>query len=322
MRATQSEYDIYELRFWHWYDYENGDGGIVHIGKYDDDYKIYEWIPISSCFSGSSIVWSPYHIDITQFAGEKISIAFHHINDDDQYVGYGWYIDDIRIVPNDIIDKATPPTPYKTQYTFSAPTSVDNNLILQPPTGFQLGNVSFDVLSIENEDLEYTDGAGIRVNINKNEGATFFGKPFEVKENDIVYVRVSTQTSDSNVALAVGALDAVMADSIENAALDGSIGVNMIINSEQYVDQFGYLWACYEPKRNAVVPVFQVANSNEENTVTVQFDNLEIYRFSKNQFPEPIRSTTSTLGNTINGFFQMGNDIYGYGDKIFINVNQ
>jgi hypothetical protein len=48
---------------------------------------------------------------------------------------------------------------------------------------------------------------------------------------------------------------------------------------------FVYLEAFYKSERGAIVPVFQAANSPNAARVTVQFDNLEIFRIPKDQLP-------------------------------------
>ncbi len=212
------------------------------------------------------------------------------------------------------LDEDTPPEdtpkPIDLLYTMSAPTAQDNNLILLPPTDFNLANVIFgDLLTMNPDDISYTDGVGISVNMNEGEGATFYGKPFAVEPDDYVYVRISVSTNNPNVSLGVGALDAQMADSFEDARVNGSIGLNLQMSGKKYVDWFGYLWACYKPVGDAVVPVFQAANNGEP--IRVQFDNLEIYRFSKSSFPLPMQNiieeqNTSDIGKVMDRFFRIG----------------
>ncbi len=316
--ATNSKFDIYEFKFWHWFNYDGGDYGEVQISTYEDT-NWSEWTSLGARFTGgSSAVWSPFNIDITRFAGKKMRIGFYHYQEDDSHVRDGWYIDNIRITPQSLIVVPPSSPPGEALYTFSASTPDENNLTLQPPNGFQLGSVSFDILNTQPENLEFTDGVGIRVNMNPNEGATFYGKPFEIEKDDYVFVRVSTWASAENVSLGIGLLDAQMAASVAESGLDGSLGLNLTMHAKPYVDRFGCLWACYEPIRNAVVPVFQVASN--DTSVTVQFDNLEVIRISKYLFPSVMRNFVDLTAvnnagkidvetKTLDRFFRIGDRV-------------
>ncbi len=267
--ATGNNDDELQIRFWHWYSYVWYDYGQVQISyKVKPSATTWEaWEDIGPRFSGTSGVWTPYRIDITKYAGKKIRIAFYHheehehyeifgVSINNHYESEGWYIDDIEIYPplNDIITIV----PQSKIYSFTAPTAEYNNIIIAVPTGMNLGDVSFGVLPKESEEDIFTDGQGITVNVNKGEGATIFGKPFEVEENDIVYIKISARSSNPNISLAVGALDAVMADTMEYAALDGSIGVNMLMTVNRFENQFQFLEALFIPERNAVVQYFKL----------------------------------------------------------------
>jgi bacillopeptidase F (M6 metalloprotease family) len=87
------------LRFWHWFSYGSGDYGQVKISSYDAVAGWSPWEPIGTVFGNDiSGVWSPASIDISEYAGKKIRIAFYHYTNNDIYASWGWYIDDIQVI--------------------------------------------------------------------------------------------------------------------------------------------------------------------------------------------------------------------------------
>ncbi|MCP3871490.1 MAG: hypothetical protein GY703_25975 [Gammaproteobacteria bacterium] len=93
-----------ELRFWQWYAYSSGDYGQVQVSAWDGA-QWGDWVTVSSPVTRSngwdSADWTPIHVDVTAYAGQKIRIAFHHIAID-VYSGAdeapGWYIDNIQLL--------------------------------------------------------------------------------------------------------------------------------------------------------------------------------------------------------------------------------
>ena len=87
------------LCFWHWFSYSGGDYGYVQISEFNEtteDWSPWEYISSAIGYSASA-VWSPKSIDISEYAGKKVRIAFYHQDDDGYYQSSGWYIDHIRI---------------------------------------------------------------------------------------------------------------------------------------------------------------------------------------------------------------------------------
>ncbi len=87
------------LRFWHWYDFAAGDYGEVQI-------KIGKgaWKAISNRFiNNSSNVWTSFSTDLSAYADSTVQIAFYfhsqQVNCCRSDVNYGWYIDDVEVVP-------------------------------------------------------------------------------------------------------------------------------------------------------------------------------------------------------------------------------
>ena len=90
------------LRFWHWFSYSSGDydHGYVQIQEYDEMTQDWsDWKDISGAIGYvGSTVWSPKSLDVSAYAGKKVRIGFYHTDDNDRYLGAGWYIDDIALI--------------------------------------------------------------------------------------------------------------------------------------------------------------------------------------------------------------------------------
>jgi len=87
------------LRFWQWFSYARNDGGKVQISVYDENQnKWSDWQDVGTGVGGTSgNYWTLKDIDLTEYAGKKIKLAFFHMAawwDEST----GWYIDDIEIV--------------------------------------------------------------------------------------------------------------------------------------------------------------------------------------------------------------------------------
>jgi hypothetical protein len=83
------------LRFTHWFNTQLGaDIGVVEIKPVGSN----NWTAISSSYSGSSGGWTSPALDISQFGGQKVQMAFHFTSDGCCTVGPGWYVDEVNIV--------------------------------------------------------------------------------------------------------------------------------------------------------------------------------------------------------------------------------
>ncbi|RED58019.1 S8 family serine peptidase [Cohnella lupini] len=81
------------LSFRQWYDLEdNGDFGSVYIATEDSDYEFEQLLT----FTGSSEAWVNQYIDLTEYAGQKVYIAFL-LTSNGSIEGEGWYIDDFSL---------------------------------------------------------------------------------------------------------------------------------------------------------------------------------------------------------------------------------
>ena len=91
-----------ELRlcFWQWFSYSSYDYGVVQISLWDPDAAAWSaWEDVSGKMVSVSSVWSRTCVDLTQYAGQKVKIAFFHFAaaGSSGDVSTGWYIDDIKI---------------------------------------------------------------------------------------------------------------------------------------------------------------------------------------------------------------------------------
>lgn len=171
-------------------------------------------------------------------------------------------------------------------YSFNQPTAQENGLLFFPPGApgdFELGDVYFRPLTSVSGYERYSDGFGITVTLDEGEGATFYGRPVAC-EDDYVFLRISVSVNAPGAVLALGALDAVEAQDLAGANLNGSIEANLLMDASRFLNRFDTLEVFYRPERAAIVPVFQVVNATQGGKVTVQFDNLEIYRIPQSRF--------------------------------------
>jgi len=85
------------LRFWQWFSYSSGDAGYVQISVYDEGLEEWSaWVTIGNSIVNVSPVWSLMNVELTDYAGQKVRIAFRHTADNYNN-STGWYIDDVQI---------------------------------------------------------------------------------------------------------------------------------------------------------------------------------------------------------------------------------
>ena len=142
--AVSGDEEIH-LRFWHWFSYSD-DEGHVQVSVYNgSDWG--EWEPVGIPIQYSSEYWSLADRDITQYAGEKIRIAFYHTVDW-SYESTGWYIDNVEITGINQLPVASftylPPDPLVNEtITFDAYNSTDpDGTIVNYEWNFGDGNIT------------------------------------------------------------------------------------------------------------------------------------------------------------------------------------
>ncbi|MCM3781741.1 S8 family serine peptidase [Neobacillus mesonae] len=118
------------LSFKQWYDLEdNSDFGSVYIATEETDYEFEQLLT----FTGSSEEWVNQYIDLTEYAGQKVYVAFL-LTSDSSVQGEGWYIDDFSL---QVPDEEAP----------AAPTGLTG-------TPSILGDVTLEWTAPEDEDLK------------------------------------------------------------------------------------------------------------------------------------------------------------------------
>ena len=110
------------LRVWQWFSYATNDlkpycdYGMVEVSIYDGGVWS-EWMDTGTMVTLISSLWSPLSVDLTQYAGKKMRVAFRHLTDSsvlpvvtcEQSSAGGWYIDNVEITTNAVIDPCCSP---------------------------------------------------------------------------------------------------------------------------------------------------------------------------------------------------------------------
>ena len=93
--AVSGDEEIH-LRFWHWFSYRD-DQGYIQVSTYDESTGEWSsWETIGGTVNSSSD-WALSARELTNYAGQKVRIAFYHTADSYDTAS-GWYIDDIEII--------------------------------------------------------------------------------------------------------------------------------------------------------------------------------------------------------------------------------
>ncbi len=116
----------------------------------------------------------------------------------------------------------------------------------------------------------YTDGQGVEIHTAPGQVELLMFPTLEVGD-DLVLIRVSVQSTGDGASIALAALD---------ISMDGSIATNIPANSGIYKDGYHRIVLLYDPPGASIVPVFQIANSGEEE-LTIYLDNLEVFSYSQ-----------------------------------------
>ncbi len=96
-----SENEEIHLRFWQWFSYGASDAGFLQISEYDAGTGWSGWSTLGLSALGGSKAWSRKDVDLTQYAGKQIRIAFFHVAVDTESEvdgNSGWYIDDVEVL--------------------------------------------------------------------------------------------------------------------------------------------------------------------------------------------------------------------------------
>ncbi len=87
---------VYNLTFQHWYSFSSSDEGYVQVKIKGNS----NWVNISDAYTSTSGgVWSKPQLNLGDYAGEEIQVAFYFVSGDSygNDISTGWYIDNISI---------------------------------------------------------------------------------------------------------------------------------------------------------------------------------------------------------------------------------
>ena len=88
------------LRFWHWYDTR----GTLASGEVQIKEEGGDWIRIfPQYFHEGGGIWTRPSIDLRDYAGQSVQIAFRFVSVNDSRVDPGWYIDEVEIVTGPLV---------------------------------------------------------------------------------------------------------------------------------------------------------------------------------------------------------------------------
>ena len=88
------------LSFWQWFVYRGDDYGEIHVNVFEND-TWSGWKNVARVTSSNSNGWTPSRVDLTQYMGQQIRLAFYHRDNNDSYQNRGWLIDDLKLIlPN------------------------------------------------------------------------------------------------------------------------------------------------------------------------------------------------------------------------------
>ena len=81
------------VRFWHWYDFQDGGEAVVEIKTADGG-----WQALSTNYTWSSGgIWSYPSLDLSPFAGQRVNLAFH-FRGKAPYRKTSWFIDEVSLL--------------------------------------------------------------------------------------------------------------------------------------------------------------------------------------------------------------------------------
>ncbi|MBI1390513.1 MAG: hypothetical protein GC154_18915 [bacterium] len=119
------------------------------------------------------------------------------------------------------------------------------------------------------------DGQGIIITAAYQEVGLIQIEPVTV-DDSLVLVRAVVMTSGAGGSVSLGALD---------GTLDGSMSLNMDMESGNYMDRYHEMTIIYDPHANQIVPIIQLANNQNQNeSIQLFVDKLEIYSIPKQGF--------------------------------------
>jgi hypothetical protein len=149
-----------ELSFWCWYECATYGTDGVYVDVSDGS----GWVTLDFLGSGGALGalsvgndWLEYTYDLSDFPpGTSIALRFRFVSDDDQELGEGVYIDDVRVggVPNDVVVSTDP----------HVPPAVKTTLYQNHPNPFNPGTtIRFVLENTATARIDVFDVRGVRV---------------------------------------------------------------------------------------------------------------------------------------------------------------
>ncbi len=180
-----------ELRFWHWFSLDGGDGDSAWV-EISTTGTAGPWQRISNVFTGISGGWTQYIADLSSYAGQTVRVAFHlrDLTSGIPNVTPGWYVDDVRVVG---LPEGSPIAPdlYFIDYSYS-PTGPPVLHWTNPPGPFDL------IAIYAGRHYDFEPDLGNRIALVTGTSFTDMDRP----GNNHIY-RISAVDSDNHESLIV-----------------------------------------------------------------------------------------------------------------------
>ncbi|MFH1742041.1 MAG: hypothetical protein ABIH23_23815 [bacterium] len=113
----------------------------------------------------------------------------------------------------------------------------------------------------------YSDGEGVTLTAQPGEVVLLLFPTLDIGDRWVL-ARAAVESTGSGAEVTLGVLD---------SSMDGSIATNGASDSSLLLNTYRHRVLLFDPPGTRIRPVFQLANLNGTQTVSVYFDNLEIY---------------------------------------------
>ncbi|MFH1743653.1 MAG: hypothetical protein ABIH23_32005, partial [bacterium] len=134
------------------------------------------------------------------------------------------------------------------------------------PRGMTMPEYSFGSLPSGSK----ADGQGLMINLNQNDGLTLYGPVVDVGDG-LVLMQALMYCSGPDASPAIAALNVPSQGQLSD--IDGSMGLNQDSTARDSVGTWYTMNVLYDPRGNAIVPVFQVVATSAADT-TVYLDEI------------------------------------------------
>ncbi len=130
--------------------------------------------------------------------------------------------------------------------------------------------------ALTNEETSLTDRTGLTFTIEPDTVELIMLPEIQTGSHPTL-VRASVKANAEGASVALGILDGVG---------DGSLGLNLSMNSNIFTNKLQRIVTLYNPIGDTAIPLFQVANTGNNKEVQVYIDNIEVYSIAPDfRFP-------------------------------------